>query len=393
MVEIRILYTAKMTGEGPDEGPESSFARVKMVGAEFDGGRIPVRSLNELMRYQALVLAAASDKWLEDHDGEDLPDDFEARFELILADVEDGSAVSVLEMPVASGYDSFYEYGRSTVEDQIALAATETPDAEAISLLAYREFREFGSSLREDESIEIGLPEPSGHGSRTVTVTPAVSQRIAKVLTPAFKKLQKPERRTELGWLVGRLTAINADEKNYTIASDEHGSINGRYRDDEILDDLKAVLDSSERAPVVRLYGRLRYAEGRLLRVLDIAKVQVLEIDGEPWSRRFIELARLVPGWDEDDLDSDAVSFAALDGAREVLHYVRTLGAGQPGIFPTAAGGVSVEWATSSEVITVEVTDDAEFQLFHIANGANAIDTGTKSMADVRGFLEDWLKI
>lgn len=127
--------------------------------------------------------------------------------------------------------------------------------------------------------------------------------------------------------------------------------------------------------------------------MLDVKKVQVLEIDGEPWSRRFIELSRLEPGWDEEFPESEAVSFAALDGARELLHFVSALGANQPGIFPTATGGVSLEWATGNEVLAVEVTEDAEFQMFHVSQGSEAVDLTTESVADVRNFLQDRLAV
>ena len=391
LVVYRIPYTAQMDGEDHESAWSGSlFARVKMVGEEFEGGRIPVRSLDELVRYQTLVLHAAADQWAEANDGQELPEDFEQHFELVLADVEEGSAVSVLERTNYAPYDEFYDQGRAVVEQELELAASASTDAEVISLLEYQEFREFGSSLQGDEHIEIGTPDPSGHFARVVNFTAATSRHIREELVPAYKKLAKPERHTEHGWAVGRLIAINAENKNFTIATERYASINGRYKDEEILADLKAVLDSSERAPVVRLYARLRYANDRLERILDVSKVQLLELDGQPWSRRFIELANLECGWHDDYPHSDVVAFSALDAAREILLHVRDRELLQPGIFPTVDGGVSLEWASAQRVTTVEITPDGEFELFQLVQGdEEPIITTTSVMTEVFDFIDE----
>ncbi|WP_155942965.1 hypothetical protein [Mycobacterium sp. 141] len=367
----------------------SLFARVRMVGDDFENGRIPVRSLDEIVRYRALVLRAAAEQWREANEGRDLPEDFEENFDLVLTDVEPGSAVSVLERPSVGIYDNFYDQGRDLVEQDLELAASPSADAEIISLLEYKEFRDFGSSLQDDERIEIRSPETEGQRARVVELTPSTSRHIRERLVPAYKKLTKPERHTEIGWIVGRLTAINADNKNYTIVSDTYGTVNGRYKDEEILADLKAVLGSSEGAPVVRMYGRLRFANTRLERILDITKLQLLEIDGQPWSRRFIELANLEAGWHDDYLDSEVVAFSALDGARNVLLHVLEKGIAQPGIFPTVEGGVSLEWATSRRVTTIEISPDADFELFQMTRGeTEPVASVTTVITDVFAFVD-----
>lgn len=375
-----------------EHGGESSgalFARLTMSGRQFDGARIPVRSLEELLRYQKLVLQAAVGQWREDNEGEELPADFEQNFELVLADVEDGSAVSVLERPRHAIYEDYYDQGRELVENELDLAGSDSATADVISLLEYKEFREFGSTLEDDESIEISTPASDRQHGRVIRFTPETSRRITEVLYPAYKELSKVERQTEHGWIVGRLTAINAERKNYTITTERYGSVLGKYQEDEILDELKAVLDSSEKAPVVRIFGRLRFAGSRLKRILSSSTVQVLGIDGQPWSRRFIELANLEAGWNDDYPDSDVIAFTALDGARQILQHVLESGLAQPGVFPTIEGGVSLEWATSQQVTTVEITPDSEFELFHLTReDENAVSAVTTVITEVYDFVD-----
>jgi hypothetical protein len=368
----------------------SLFARVRMIGEDFEDGRIPIRSLDELVRYQSLVLQAAGDQWIESNGGRDLPADFNEHFELILADVEPGSAVSVLERTNYAPYDEFYDLGREIVEEELELAASSSARAEVISLLEYVEFQNFGSSLQVGERIEIGSPDRPGQSARVISFTPATSRRIRDQLLPEFKRMSKPERHTILGWIVGRLIAINADKKNYTIATDLFGEVNGKYKDDEILADLRAVLGTSEQAPVIRLYGRLRYAADRLVSILEGSKVQLLEIDGEPWSRRFIELAKLQDGWHEDYPESQVVAFSALDAARSILLAVEEREITQPGIFPTVDGGVSLEWATAHRVVTIEITPDGEFELFRLSRSDDEpLNTSTSVITEVYKFVNE----
>lgn len=366
----------------------ASFAQVTMFGAEFEGGKIPIRSLDELSRYQYLVLKAALSEWESDHPNESVPDDFESAFDLVLSDIQEGSAVSVLERPSTSTYDDYFNRGRDTLELELQLANSEDKSVvNDISLLKFPEFSDLGSSLHDGERMEIRAPRTMDRPENVISITRATSHRVKRSLVPSFRKSINP-RRSETTWIVGRLTAVNADKKNFTISSDPHGTINGKYRDEEILDDLKAVLNSSERAPVVRLFADLRFAGTRLDRILDVYRVQVLEIDGQPWSRRFVELAQLERGWDEEDEESAIVSFIALDGARQLLLHVQQLGMPQPGIFPTADGGVSLEWATAAQVVTIDITDNAEFGLFQLTHGSEPFDTTTKNLSEVCDFID-----
>src|SRR5689334_15616152 len=166
-----------------DHGGESSgwtalFAQLKMTGEDFNGARIPVRALEELLRYQQLVLKAASNQWRDDNDTEELPADFEDKFELVLAKVEEGSAVSILERPSHAIYEDYYDRGREQVEDELGIAASDSPNADIISLLEYEEFRQFGSTLESDETIEISTPSMGHEPGRVILFTPKTSHRI-----------------------------------------------------------------------------------------------------------------------------------------------------------------------------------------------------------------------
>lgn len=363
--------------------PDRAFARIKLEGRRYTGGRLPISSLDELKRYQELVLEAARMAWNE-RNGEPPPADFATSLQLALAEIQDGSAVSVLER-APSMYDEYFDAGRDELDRELAGALAGVP-YEELPLLGIPAFSDFGSSLEPDEYLEIAR---SGHG-RPVLVTEEITREVFRPLAGLWHRRNQeipPDRHTETEWIVGRLTALDADRKNYTIKIQDR-YVNGRFKDPEVLDDLKAVLDSSETAPLVRFLADARYQGERLLNLLDMKRVQVLEIDGQPWSRRFIELGSLQAGWHDENPHSAPIAFSALDGARAVLTFINELGLPLPGLFPLDDGGVNVEWATPTRVVSVEIAEDGEFFAYSNDRVQSEIhDLTSTNIEDIKDFI------
>ncbi|MFD4440752.1 hypothetical protein ACFWPK_13375 [Nocardia sp. NPDC058519] len=363
------------------------FARVTMAGDSFEGGHLPIRSLEELRRYQDLVIQAAKLLWKDGHPESELPEGFEQAFELSLAAIEQGSAISILERPGISDFDDYYSAGRDELERELSTILSADPDPypdfDRLPLLEIPEFQTFGSSLRPHEEIVITRSRVT---EKEVVITRETSQYVIKPLADEYRKW-KSARYSEIGWIVGRLVAIDADRSSFTINSIDHGRVNGRYKDSEILADLKAVLGSSAKAPVMRMRANLRFAREKLDRVLDVQAVELLEIDGEPWSRRLIELASLQDGWHEESPDSKSIAFSALDGARDVLRFARDKAIPTPGLFPMDDGSVNIEWASPSYVISIEIDPELEFSIYETGSERKTTDIATSDISDVFTFL------
>lgn len=423
------------------------FASFKLDGERFNGGRLPIDALVELQRYRELILEAAKQAWLESNPGEEMPADFSSQFDLAVTDIENGSAIPKMEV-APSAYDEFYDAGRSDVEAIFADIINrnfgvdfsdlddgdddETPDepgespklddapdvgiessvddvladedaedgsdqtderhrtrSELLSHLAVLDaFRDFGSSLRGEDSLILS----SADSGEEVRIT---SETAPRVFRPIFEQmafeLAAPDepariRSKYVSTVAGRLVALNADARNFKINTLFFGQVHGRYKDPEKLDDLKAVLESSAQAPLVRITGRMSWEGDTLLRILNVDAVELLEIDTEPWSRRIVELASLGQDWHPELDKSPLISFAAIDAAREVLRASKECEI-QPGIYPGQDGGVTVEWGSPERVVTLEISPDPEFFLFHleVASGeATELDTGDLSEVIMR---------
>ncbi|REK81273.1 hypothetical protein DVG80_18240 [Rhodococcus erythropolis] len=374
-----------------EPSPAHEFARVKLNGERFAGGRLPVSALSELEKYTNLIREAAKLGWQEEHPGEELPEAFGSAFDLTLTEVEDGSADCVLELPRARQQDDdeYFDRARERVGREIREVLQGAVEQTDNLIAKIDAFGDLGSSLNDNESLNV----PSVSEEAPVRIT-RVAHR--EQLRPAHERALQlpiisasPKLSQEKGWLVGRLNTIAANKSRFDLETEKYGDVHGFYKDDEILDDLRAVLHKSEKAPVIRIYGILQlYSESHFFRMRDASVVQVLEIDGEPWSRRFIELASLDKGWDDEDPDSEPVSFAALDGARKLLSHARLHSKAQPGLFPSSDGGVSVEWASPDNVYAIEVSPDAEFHLFHLGPDDIPFNLETTDVTAATKFVE-----
>lgn len=427
----------------PTEEVSGIFASFTLDGARFNGGRLPIDALVELQRYRELVLEAAKQAWRKANPNEEIPADFSNEFDLAVTEIEDGSAKPVMEK-ARSAYDNFYDTGRLDVEalfadivnrnfgielddsakigaaDPEAASAVEElieneedpsrehtttddgtvvgPDDEAttvrlrqqllFNLASLDAFRDFGSSLRREDSLILS-------GSETHEKVRITAETAPQVFRPIFEQLaidmapdeeEPPEKTKRTATVAGRLIALNADAKNFKINTLLYGQVHGRYKEHETLEDLKAVLESSAHAPLIRVTGRMSWEGDELLRILNVDDVELLEIESEPWSRRIVELASLAQDWHPDLDKSPLISFIAIDAAREVLRATQESDM-SPGIYPADDGGVIVEWGSPQRVVTLEISTEPDFFLFHldVASGdATEFDTEDLSEAIVR---------
>ena len=364
------------------------FARLTLSGDGVRSARVPIENLVEFTRYRALVLASARGLWLEDHPDQVLPDDFEASFNLEVPPFLPGSATAVLEQPSRSVHDGYFEKGQDFLHlglDSVIADDRSVLDADFFNVL---DFRDFGSSLGEAQTLRIG---PTANVRAPVDVTRAVWRERFK---PTYERLVREAntRVTRSGSVAGRLVMLNPEDRSYSIQTLHHGLVNGKYSDARRTDDLRRVLDSNDRAPVVRFDGSLRFNRDKLVRILDVKSVEALEVEGAPWSRRIVELATYESGWLGDQA-GQSISFLALDAAKAILSGVQNEKLKSPGIFPLEDGGVQLEWSSPQQVTNIEIDQDGAMELFslHMADHRK-IENETTSVSDaiqfVRGELE-----
>ena len=398
-----------------DEGLH--FARLTLTGDRFNGARLPVDALVEIQRYRVMLLEAAKHAWLvaEGHE-QTLPDTFVAEFDLAISGINDGSATPLLDKPT-SQYDVYYLQGRDSLEADLAQIMQihfDSPDRPSIddalhqlvdevvpskdisawtSLTALQEFRDFGTSLRPDETMR--FPPTAGNANLEIssqtalTVFQPFAALVQEVINPSPSQIKAEK---YVSTVAGRLFAMNADKRNFDIETLHYGNVHGNYTDAGMTADLKAVLESRSQAPVVRVTGRMSWRDGSLYRILGVDSLELLEIDTEPWSSRVRELATLPPNWHPEFDESAVISFVSIDAAREIMRAVSDLPP-RAGIYPREDGGVVVEWPTSQRLLSLEITPDASLYLFNLdLSIGEVIEINTVDVAEISHALREALQ-
>jgi hypothetical protein len=360
--------------------PDQRGRRIRLTGERFDGGRLPVDSLVELERYQTLLRAIARAEWEEDHPGEVPPAELDAELRLTIERIESGSADVFLIFEQVAVYADYQEQAQDALDGVIAAAydGTELPD---LPLGVADQVRvgmlELGQSLEPDQSIEVfveGSDEPVVITIETRGAAIAHLQLDGFFLNPSAEAPKASlEKQSET--LVGRITELDANRSTYHFESLQYGELKGHYKKHpDLIEDLRKVVDQAEVGPVLRVEGELQYRDGKPWRFTDTIAVEEFTAGGGPWAPTLIDFAQLSSGWGEHGVGLP-IAFVALDAAGQIMQALAAGGSELPGVFPSQSGGVILEWASRSMVRSVEITPNAEFELF-----AMPADTSTGTL-------------
>ena len=358
------------------------FARLRLAGGRYEEEGYPLVGLPELARYERLIFEVARALWRRDNpDRRRMPRNFGEQLDLRLSRVEAGSVTPVLgrgtgvdgQYPLA-GLGDYFEHAREAVDEAFAELVESgvlpaTFPVEAVGSLA-----QFGKSLRDDEAVYF----------RTGTDRSfAYNQRIRKRLLTTGQVNEV----TRDGVLLGRLTALDADARTFTLTMLSAAAVPGRYEDRELTSVFRELLNESRLATVVRLEARFTEVGGDLVtRIDDVWDVEEFAVADLPSADRLMDLAYLEEGWLNGG--GGAISFAALDFARDVLTGVGAAGLQAPKVFPMEDGGVQLEWIDAARGLTVSVDISADVDVEFSARGPRIdVEDTLKAPRDVLHLL------
>ncbi|MFC7456744.1 hypothetical protein ACFQS2_06080 [Brachybacterium sp. GCM10030267] len=359
---------------------EREYKRVRLTGARFEGGRLPVDSLVELQNYQEIVRLAAEARWQQEHPDESVPEEVSNSARLTIDQIDDGSADVFLMFEQQVIYSEYQSEAQDVADRYIEAAYSESGnvDLEKSFGKSDRSIREavsrFGETLTDEQSIEY---YPSRPDSLPSSITNETRSRALEYLFRAEDFLETPPSAEESGLLkshrslVGRITALNADKKTYQFVVQDGDEIRGRYpATPELLEDLREVVNSSEEGPLTRITGELQYKDGAPWRFWQTDLVEKVEFDNSVWGNRLRGFAALGPEWDGGN--ALQVTSVALDAASKLIEKMRHADIEMPSVFPTEEGGVLFEWGDRAGVRNIEVLEDGTFEMFAIERGQRA---------------------
>lgn len=373
-----------------DELGGPRYKRIRLTGERFEGGRLPIDSLVELENYQRAVQAMAEHQWRRDHPGEVPPAEVSSAASLVIERIEDGSADVFLAFEEVAHYQQYQEEARDAVDLTIE-AAYEGRDLPYLPPGVAEEVRttvsQFGQSLEAGQAIKF-YPDASEKPIEiTVETRRTATERL--ILTD-FMQEPTPQiatgiRREDTS-IVARVTVIDAEAMKYELNSDAYGIIHGRYRDNpEMLDELRAVVNSTSEGPLTRIYGQLRHRGDKPWSFWTTTKVERVEFDDTDWGRSLARYATFPSGWAGGQ--GVQIGSIALDAAQVVLKRI-DMRARPVAMAPTEEGGVLLEWVSDAGIRSVEILEDGTYELFEMDRGAHrGTQTETRDAVAAASFM------
>ncbi len=344
----------------------TEFLRPRLCGARFEGASIPLEVLKDLAVLEEMVIEVAKWRFITDHAARKRsPRGFTDGIELKLTGIEDGSAIPVISLVVASlnlpgippPNQMYFEQAREAIVCAVDAAEHGRAAVEHLppEILGY--FDKIGRSLREDEAIEFTTP---------VHTTPA---RLTRETRHRLRAASRARELTEEVTLRGAIPEADQDDMTFELQLVDGHKVSGPMPDQHLGTILDA-FNGYRQGTRVLIQGIGKFSrQNRLLGFESIEHLSLLDPLDVP--ARLDELRSLGDGWLEGR--GIAPSAAGLDWLAACFdrHYPDDLPL--PHVYPTADGSIQAEWSLAGNDVSLEVdlhTHGADWHRLHLATNA-----------------------
>ncbi|MDR1427746.1 MAG: hypothetical protein LBJ08_08335 [Bifidobacteriaceae bacterium] len=250
------------------------------------------------------------------------------------------------------------------------LEGSELPE-QALSIL-----RQFGSSLQGEEYFKFASGKNNGI-------------RYTRSSRAAYLANLREGHRIETTSLVGHITSLAGRERHFVFVIHKSGqSVDGSYTNEHLFTDLKEALQVDEEV-LFRITCDCEYRpNGELARIVDVDTLDFFAALNTLLGKRLIQLAELDDGWLGDG--GSQVSLDAIEFARDLVADLDEDGKPIPRIYPTASGGLQLEWHSESGDTEVVIERDLTVSAFHFGTCEESLE-GARGVGSIAEFLRGCL--
>ncbi|MEP7011030.1 MAG: hypothetical protein ABJC13_11965 [Acidobacteriota bacterium] len=326
---------------------EIPFLRPRLIGPRFENRAIPLEVLKDLAVIEEMVIEVAKWKFLCAHpERRRSPRRFTEGIELKLTGVEEGSAVPVISLFLASSLlfppDSqhYFEEAREAIVGAIGAAEQNKAIGAHLPDKALSYFDRIGRSLRDGEAMEFTTP-----------------------LQPAPARLTRETRRklvfapastvslTEETAIRGLIPEADQDDKTFEIQLVDGRKIKAPLEPQTLEAVLEAFIGYKNGSRVL-VQGVGNFSRGANLQSFESVE-HVTLLDPLDVPARLDQLRILKDGWLNGK--GTAPSLGGLDWLSQAFseHFPDDLRL--PYLYPVAEGGVQAEWSLPPFEITLEI--------------------------------------
>ena len=357
---------------------EPKIFLLRYIGARFEGHRLPLDVLPDLLAFRDLLVSYAKAGWRTAHiQRERLPKGFEKSIAFDLVSIEDGSAVPKLEWDrktVQQLLPDFKDELEILVEESyvkvLALFdSANSPHADAeLTSENIRALNKFASSLRSDERIE--FPESRGEDGNVVYLD---ALRRKRLITRDRDNYQIRFEGT--GKLLGSEVDISGTSGTIRVNTTEYNTISILVAPDRVRSDFDGSIEADVQ---FRLMIELDNNDAfrSVVEVFDIDVIDAEVVANLARCRdRISSLRSLQDGW--HDGVGKAPTFTAFTTADRLLARKPRM-AGSYRVFPTDTGGLLFEFVQSGWDYAVEIGPDGTLEIYGVEiDGRGEMDTET----------------
>lgn len=339
------------------------FMRPHLLGARFEGKSIPLEVLRDLSVLQEMIIEVAKWQFLSEHsDRKRSPRGFAEGVEIRLTNVEDGSAIPILTLFLASqALPTFepnlpyFEKARELIVSAVYAAEHEQAITEHLPEKFLSYFDTMGRSLRDGEAVEFSTkahPTPAHLNKET--------RRRLVLASPRAQKL------TEETVVRGLIPEADQEAMSFQIQlPDGHkikAPLNEQHRE-IIIDAFNGYRDSAR--VMIQSMG-LFDRQNRLVEIQSIEHVTPLD-PLDPVSR-LEELRCLKSGWLDgrgEALSSEGIDWLITNLECHFFYEEIKL----PHLYPTLNGGIQAEWNLAQKDMSLEIdliTHRASWHSLHL---------------------------
>jgi len=368
-----------------DEVEERNFGHIRLAGGRYESPGLPVSTAVELLRYERLISTVAHHLYMRSHPKRKrAPRGFRELLDLRLVDVRAGSVIPVVTRARGDGDEvmipgDWHDQARRLINEALTEVNTSLALPRTFPVQALKEFASFGRSLQDNERIEL-----SGEGEDTAILTPDTRRRIQSLANLKEIEVELP--------VQGQVIGLHSDPQRFDLLLITEGrrKIVGEYSDPAMWDTLYGFQGYAERAPLAALSVVARQGlDGELRGIVDVLSIEAA-LPPE-WAARINQLSRLSQGWLYPE--SETPSRDVLDETEDFLLACVDESLPRPKIFPSAEGGVQLEWRTPGRTVEVELLNEGTARVFALDMVADddhefELETDTEELLElVKGAL------
>ncbi|MCK4343185.1 MAG: hypothetical protein KAY37_15840 [Phycisphaerae bacterium] len=323
-----------------------TFLQPRLIGERFEGHAIPLEFLKDLAVLEEMIVEVAKWRFLEEHpERKRSPRGFTEGIELKLTGVEDGSAIAVISLVVASSTlfppdnQSYFEEARDAIVSVIDAAKQDKSITERFPEKALGYFDRMGRSLRSGEAIEFTTPS----NSTPVRLTKEIRRKL--VLASSAKEL------TEEISVRGAIPEADQDDMSFEIQLIDGRKVRAPMATQH-LDTILEAFNGYKSGARVLIQGVGKFNRNERLQGLEsIEHISILDPLDIP--ARLDELRSLQDGW----LDGKGIapSSEELDWLAKAFDARYPEDLPLPFVYPTAEGGIRAEWSVKPYEMSLEI--------------------------------------